>query len=94
MAHEMYKLDGDVHETVISGERSDNSHFCKLEKLVHCLGPSMDVSPAMTAKILTENGQLLHRSTFRPLNPDELLDKVGSAIHRTLWPESMKRWSH
>ena len=53
MAHEMYKLDGDVHETVISGERSDNSHFCKLEKLVHCLGPSMDVSPAMTAKILT-----------------------------------------
>ena len=31
----------------------------------------------MTTKILTENGQVLHRSTYRPLTPDELLDKYG-----------------
>ena len=29
----------------------------------------------MTTKILTENGQVLHRSTYRPLTPDEVLDK-------------------
>ena len=47
-------------------------------KLGHYLGPSIDISPAMTAKILTENGQVLHRSTCRWLTPDELLDKDRS----------------
>ena len=47
-------------------------------KLGHYLGPSIDVGPAMTMKILTENGQVLHRSTYRPLTPDELLDRDGS----------------
>ena len=46
-------------------------------KLAHYLGPSIDVSPAMTSKILTENGQVLNRSTFRPLIPDKALDKDG-----------------
>ena len=32
----------------------------------------------MTTKILTENGLVLHRLTYRPLTPDELLDKNGS----------------
>ena len=31
----------------------------------------------MTAKILTENGQVLHMSTYRPLTPNELLNKDG-----------------
>ena len=44
-------------------------------KLGHYLGPSIDVSPATMTKILTENGQVLHRSVHRPLNPDELSDK-------------------
>ena len=47
-------------------------------KLGHYLGPSIDVSPAMTTKILTVNGQVLHMSAYRPLNSDELLDKDGS----------------
>ena len=47
-------------------------------KLGHYLGPSIDIGPAMTANILTENGQVLHRSVYRPLNSDELLDKVWS----------------
>ena len=96
-AHEIYKLDGEVPKTVMSGETSDISQFCELEwfervlfqdetapfpddvlKLDHYLGPSIDVGPAMTMKILTENGQVLHRSTYQPLTPDELLDKDGS----------------
>ena len=47
-------------------------------KLGHYLGPSIDAGPAMTTKILTENGQVLHRSMYRPLTPDELLDKGRS----------------
>ena len=47
-------------------------------KLGHYIWPCIDVDPATTAKILTENGQVLHRSTYRPLTPDELLDKDRS----------------
>ena len=50
-------------------------------KLGCYLGPSIDINQAMTAKILTENGQVLHRSTYRLLTPDELLDKDGSDAH-------------
>ena len=32
-------------------------------KIGHHFGPSIDVGPAMTAKILTGNGQVFHRST-------------------------------
>ena len=35
------------------------------------LGPSIDIGPAMTAKILKENGQVVHRSTVRGLTPEE-----------------------
>ena len=35
------------------------------------LGPSIDVGPAMTAKILKANGQVVHRSTYRALTEDE-----------------------
>ena len=50
-------------------------------KLGHYLEPSIDVCPAMTAKILTENGQVLHRSKYQSLTPDELLDKEWSNAH-------------
>ena len=43
-------------------------------KLGHYLGPSIDIDPAMIAKNLTENGQVLHRSIYKLLTPDELLD--------------------
>ena len=49
-----------------------------LLKLGHYLGPSIDFGSAMTTKILTENRQVLHKSTYRPLTPDELLDKARS----------------
>jgi hypothetical protein len=35
------------------------------------LGPKIDVGPAMTAKILKANGQVVHRSTYRALNESE-----------------------
>ena len=47
-------------------------------KLGYYLGPSIDVGPAMTSKILTENGQVLHRSTDGWLTPGELLDENGT----------------
>jgi hypothetical protein len=36
------------------------------------LGPSVDIGPAMTAKILKANGQVIHTSTYRSLTPDEI----------------------
>ena len=39
-------------------------------KLGHYLGPSIDIGSSMTAKILKENEQVLHRSTYQPFVPD------------------------
>ena len=39
--------------------------------LAHYLGPSIDVYPAMTTKILTENRQVIHSLTYGLLTPDE-----------------------
>ena len=39
--------------------------------LGYYLGPSFDVGPAMTAKILIENGQYIHSSTYRHLTQEE-----------------------
>ena len=44
-------------------------------KLGHYSGPSMNVGPAMTTKILTWNGQVLHIVTYRPLTSGEIADK-------------------
>jgi hypothetical protein len=40
------------------------------------LGPSIDIGPAMTGKILKENGNTRHVSTYRPLTKDEYHDPV------------------
>ena len=47
-------------------------------KFSHYLGPSIDICQALTTKILTKNGQVLHTSTYQPLTPVELLAKDGS----------------
>ena len=39
------------------------------------LGPSIDIGPAMTAKILKANGEVLHRSTYRELTEAERVDE-------------------
>lgn len=37
------------------------------------LGLAIDIGPAMTRKVLKENGQEVYQSTVRPLTPDEIL---------------------
>ena len=60
-------------------------------KLGRYLGPSIDVGPAMTTKILTENGLVLHRSAYKPLTPDELPDKDGSDAQEQFMARVHKR---
>ena len=43
-------------------------------KLGCYLVPRIDIGPAVMAKILTENGQVIQRLTYRTLTPDGLLD--------------------
>ena len=77
---------------MISGEASFISQFYKQSVMFHdetsllpndfqILGCflvfSIYVDPAMTAKIFTQNGQVLHRSSYRPLTSDEIEDKDG-----------------
>ena len=61
-------------------------------KLGHYVGPIIDFCPAMMAKILTENGQMLHRSTYRLLTQDESADKDRSDCQEQFMTESMKCW--
>ena len=48
------------------------------------LGPSIYVGPAMSAKILTQNGHVLLISMYRPLTPDEIADKDRSEFREQL----------
>ena len=80
--HCMYKLDGEVHKTIMLPDTSDLSKFCAFVwfewvifqdktalylnnhvRLDRYLGPSIHVSLTMSAKIIKENVQVLHRST-------------------------------
>lgn len=46
------------------------------------LGPSIDIGPAMSAKILKSNGEIVHRSTFRELTQEELESEEGKVARR------------
>ena len=81
---------GQVPETIVTGQTADISPFIELEwyewvkfwtrdpypndKEVYgrWLGPADDVGPAMTSKILQQNGQVIYVSTYRPLTQEEL----------------------
>ena len=39
------------------------------------LGPEIDVDPAITANIMNENGEVVHRSTYHGLKEDEWTNK-------------------
>ena len=47
-------------------------------KLGIYLGPSIDVGPTMTTKILTQNEQVLHRSTYQMPKNSSSLDSMKS----------------
>ena len=93
-AHDIYKLNGEVPETLVSGETADISPFAIFGwyewvmfrdtsvsypdtplVLGRDLGPAIDIGPAMTRKILKENGKVVYRSTVRSLLPDEIADE-------------------
>ena len=52
------------------------------EVLGRYLGPSIDVGPAMTAKILKANGKVIHRSTYRSLTEQEWADEIETKDHQ------------
>ena len=100
-AHDLYILDGQVPETVMSGQTSDISQFCELgfyewimfrdepilfpddnPVLGRYLGPAIDVGPAMTAKIMKSNGEVVYRSTYRPLTDAEKVNAAHIAMRK------------
>ena len=62
-------------------------------------GPSIDVGPALTANILRNNGQRVHRSTYRALTPNKLVnpdeikdcDEFDTSIGEKLGPEASSK---
>ena len=89
-AHDIYKLDGHVPETVVSGETAGISPFCEFVfwdwikfwdhgvafpddamVLGKYPGPSIDVGPAMTSRVMKANGKIEDRSMGRTLTEAE-----------------------
>jgi hypothetical protein len=87
---DIFILQGEVPETVMSGETSDISQFCEFAfydwimfrdqpvafpddnpVLGRYLGPAIDVGPALTAKILKANGEVVYRLTYHALTDVE-----------------------
>ena len=85
-ALDIYELQGEVPETLLSGKTADISPFVEHEwydfvkcfdhggtfpepKEVHgrWLGPSMDIGPAMSSKIIKPNGQIINLSSYRAI---------------------------
>ena len=92
-ALDIYELEGQVPETIVSGQTADISPFVECawyewvfwwdsqaklpeprEVLGRWLGPALDIGPAMTSKILKQNGEVIYLSTYRPLTEDEKND--------------------
>jgi len=109
-ALDIYELNGQVPETVLSGQTADISPFVECswyewvkyydslnsypdgkEVLGRWLGPSLDVGPAMTAKILRQNGHVIHRSTWRRLTQAEIDDPGERVLRDTYDAEISKR---
>ena len=62
------------------------------EKLIlgRYLGPSVDIGPAMTAKILKDTGWVVNRSTFRALTQDEI-DDPSEQVARKAFDERIAK---
>ena len=90
-ALDQYELQGQVPETIMSGQTADISQFSEFawydwiiwwdtssgfpeakEVLGRWLGPAVDIGPAMTAKVLKQNGTTTYVSSYRVLNNHEL----------------------
>ena len=94
-ALDKYELQGQVTETIMSGQTTDISPFVELpfyawvkfwdnlanypepkEQLSRWLGPAINIGPAMMAKILKSNRQVLYILTYHGLTDDEHHDNA------------------
>ena len=94
-ALDKYELQGQVPETIMSGQTADISPFVELpfyawvkfwdslakypepkEQVGRWLGPAINIGPAMMAKILKSNGQVLYVSMYHGLTDDESHDNA------------------
>ena len=96
-ALDIYELEGQVPETMLSGQTANISPFIQhgwydwvkfwdrtsfpepKETFARWLGPSIDVGPAMTSKVLKSNGQVVHSSTVsdnETLRPGDLKEQA------------------
>jgi hypothetical protein len=113
MAWDIYMLQGETPETVMSRETLDISQFCELgfyewimfrEEPDHAqfpadnpilgryLGPAIDVRPAMTAKILKLNGEVINQSMYCALTDVEIRGKtIRKGEKVILWHASANR---
>ena len=55
------------------------------------LSPIVDVGPALTAKILKQNGQVMYRTTYHSLTPQEIISKVEVKVCDAFDTEVVKR---
>ncbi len=58
------------------------------------LGPSIDIGPTMTAKILTPTGKVVHRSTYRQLTPEEFAYPVEEDCMKAFLQTAEERWGN
>ncbi len=56
------------------------------------LGPSTDIGPAMTAKILTPKDAVVHHNTYRLLTPGELADPAKQDGMKTFLQTTEEWW--
>jgi hypothetical protein len=101
-ALDSYELNGQVPETIVSGQTADISPFVEYswyewvkyydktasfpnpkELIGRWLGPTLDLGPAMTAKILKANGNIEYNSTHRALTEAEMQDPAEIALRET-----------
>ena len=78
-AHEIYKLDGEVPKTVISGETSDTSQFCELEWF-ECVMFGDETAP-FPVDVQKLGHYLGPRIDVIPAMTTKMLTKNGLAFH-------------
>ena len=95
-ALDIFSLNGQVLETIVSGKTVDISPFalfkwyewvmyqsfsCRQLVLGWDLGPAIDIGPVMTRQLLKANGKIVYHLTVQSLTPDEWNDKGMKAQH-------------
>lgn len=106
----MYKLQGEVPQTIMMGQTADISHLSEFawydwvyynesigqfpdpkQVLGRYLGPTEpEIGSVMTAKILTNTGEVIRRNTFRGLTPEEF-DSLSNQEERKAYDMAVRK---